>query len=62
MAAAAVAKNPRGANIALVGAIIKATGMLEADKFEKTLEAYYEKKGPGNVKCFQLGYEKAERL
>lgn len=62
MAIAQEANNPRGANIALLGAMIKATGMLEADKFEKTLEAYYEKKGPGNVKCFQLGYEKAEKL
>lgn len=56
------AENPRGANIAVLGAMIKATGMLEADKFEKTLEAYYEKKGKGNVKCFQLGYQRAEKL
>lgn len=56
------AENPRGANIAVLGAMIKATGMLEADKFEKTLEAYYEKKGKGNVKCFQLGYQSAKKL
>lgn len=62
MSIAQEANNIRGANIALLGAMIRATGMLEADKFEKTLEAYYEKKGPGNVKCFQLGYERAERL
>lgn len=62
MAIAHEAENPRGANIALLGAMIKATGMLEADKFEKTLEAYYEKKGKGNVKCFQLGYERAKKL
>lgn len=54
--------NPRGANIAVLGAMIRATGLMKAEDFEKTLEAYYEKKGPGNVKCFQLGYQHAEKL
>lgn len=54
--------NPRGANIAVLGAMIKATGLMKAEEFEKTLEAYYEKKGPGNVKCFKLGYERAEKI
>lgn len=54
--------NPRGANIAVLGAMIKATGLLQAEAFENTLEAYYEKKGPGNVKCFQLGYQTAEKM
>ena len=62
MGVAQEAKNLRGANIAVLGSMIKATGMLEADKFEQTLEAYYEKKGPGNVKCFQLGYQTTEKL
>lgn len=54
--------NPRGANIAILGAMIKATKLMQADDFEKTLEAYYEKKGPGNVKCFKLGYERVEEM
>ena len=54
--------NPRGANIAILGAMIKATGLMQADDFEKTLEAYYEKKGPGNVRCFKLGYERVEEM
>lgn len=54
--------NPRGANIVLLGAMIKATNMIEAEKFETTLRDYYEKKGPGNVECFKQGYEKAKRL
>lgn len=58
----ALEANPRGANIAILGAMIKATGLMKADDFEKTLEAYYEKKGPGNVKCFQLGYERVEEM
>lgn len=54
--------NPRGANIAVLGAMIKATGLMDAGDFERTLEAYYEKKGPGNVACFKLGYETAEKM
>ena len=54
--------NPRGANIAVLGAMIKATGLMPEEDFEKTLEKYYEKKGPGNVKCFTLGYETAEKM
>ena len=42
--------------------MIKATELLKAEEFETTLEKYYEKKGPGNVKCFKLGYERAEKM
>lgn len=56
------AENPRGANIAMLGAMIKATGMLEAEKFEHALEVYYGSKGAGNVKCFRLGYQRASQL
>ena len=58
----ALEANPRGANIAVLGAMIKATELLKAEEFETTLEKYYEKKGPGNVKCFKLGYERAEKM
>lgn len=54
--------NPRGANIAVLGAMIRATGLMPEDDFEKTLEKYYEKKGPGNVKCFKLGCERTEKM
>lgn len=59
------AGNPRGANLVILGAMIKATEMIDAQQFEKTLEAYFEKKGkadPSNLKCFQLGYERTERM
>lgn len=56
------AENARGANIVVLGALIKATGLLDKGDVEKTLEMYYEKKGKGNVKCFQLGFDKAEKL
>lgn len=54
--------NPRGANIAVLGAMIRATEMMPKEDFSNTLEKYYEKKGPGNVKCFTMGYETAEKL
>ena len=54
--------NPRGANIVLLGAMIKATGLMPEEEFEKTLEKYYEKRGPGNVKCFQLGCQRLEKM
>lgn len=58
----ALQANPRGANIAVLGAMIKATDLLPEKDFETTLEKYYEKRGPGNVKCFTTGYETAEKL
>ena len=59
------AGNSRAANLVMLGAMIKATGMMDVQQFADTLEAYFEKKGkanPKNVECFKLGYEKAERL
>lgn len=59
------AGSPRGANLIMLGAVIKATGMMDAGKFAKTLEEYFEKKGkanPKNVKCFELGYENTEKM
>ncbi len=58
----AAAANPRGANIAVLGAMIRATEMMPEEDFRNTLERYYEKKGPGNVKCFTMGYENAEKM
>lgn len=62
---ASEAGNPRGANLVILGAMIKATEMIDAQQFAKTLEAYFEKKGkanPANLRCFQLGYERTERM
>lgn len=57
--------NSRAANLVMLGAMIKVTDMMNAEKFAETLETYFKKKGksnPKNVECFKLGYEKAEKL
>lgn len=62
---ASEAGNPRGANLVILGAMIKATEMIDAGQFARTLEAYFEKKGkaaPSNIRCFQLGYERTEKM
>ena len=54
--------NSRGANLVILGAMIKATKMLDVDQFAQTLEAYFEKKGrsnPTNLECFRRGYNEA---
>lgn len=61
MGLAAEAHNARGANLVVLGAMIKATNMLDADAFADTLKEFFEKKGKkseANVACFRLGYEK----
>ena len=51
---------------AKVGAALKVGDSIfdlrKAKDFEKTLEKYYEKKGPGNVECFTRGYNTAEKM
>ena len=57
--------NVRGANLVMMGAMIKATGMLDKQQFADTLRDYFEHKGKPsekNVQCFELGYEKAEAM
>ncbi|HIU75787.1 MAG TPA: 2-oxoacid:acceptor oxidoreductase family protein [Candidatus Pelethocola excrementipullorum] len=57
--------NARGANLVILGAMIKATEMLDKEQFENTLEEYFEKQGknnPSNLECFRLGYEQAVRM
>lgn len=58
-------ENPRGLNLIVLGAMIKATGMMDVKEFADTLEAYFNKKGKAsdkNVQCFMMGYERAEKM
>ena len=58
-------ENPRGLNLIVLGAMIKATGMMDVNEFADTLEAYFNKKGKAsdkNVQCFMMGYERAEKM
>ena len=57
---AADIKNPRGANIAMLGAAIAATGLFGVEEFADGIDAYFEAKGrnnPLNRTCFLLGAE-----
>jgi 2-oxoglutarate ferredoxin oxidoreductase subunit gamma len=55
---AAELKNPRGANLAMLGATIAATGLFPAEEFADGIDAYFEAKGknnPLNRECFLKG-------
>jgi 2-oxoglutarate ferredoxin oxidoreductase subunit gamma len=57
--------NPRGANIVMLGALMKQTGMFGKDIFIQSLEGYFGKKGrnnPLNIDCFNAGYEKVRAI
>jgi len=58
-------ENPRGLNLVVLGAMIRATHMMDVREFAGTLEDYFHKKGKAgdkNVKCFMMGYERAEKM
>ncbi len=55
---------PRNANIYMLGAFVKGTGMMEPDFFVEQMDRYFEKKGrinPKNAVSFRKGFELAER-
>lgn len=56
-------KNPRGANIAMLGAFIKSTELLEKDVFADGIDQFFGEKGiknEANRLCFEKGYEDAK--
>ncbi|WP_319471360.1 2-oxoacid:acceptor oxidoreductase family protein [uncultured Pseudodesulfovibrio sp.] len=55
-------KNPRGANIVMLGAAIAATGLVDTEEFADGIDAYFAKKGrnnPLNRECFLRGAQAA---
>lgn len=57
--------NPRGVNLIILGAMIRATSLIPADEFADALFAYFEKKGRNpekNVACFRQGHDQASKL
>lgn len=50
--------NRRGANLALLGAMAKGTGLVDIKK-QELLDKCLNKKGKGNLECFNLGHQKA---
>ncbi len=56
-------KNPRGANIMMLGAAIAASGLAPVDEFADGIDAYFAKKGknnPLNRDCFMTGAKLAQ--
>ncbi|MDR0621852.1 MAG: 2-oxoacid:acceptor oxidoreductase family protein [Deltaproteobacteria bacterium] len=50
--------NPKGANIVMLGALAKTTGLFGLDYLKRTVDAYFENKGkhnPKNAPCFDRG-------
>ena len=57
--------NPRGANLVMLGAMIKATGILDKEQFKETLRQFFTKKNienPKNIECYDAGYKNAEKM
>ncbi len=60
---AVAVNNERGANIVMLGALMKATGLIDPDEFGEGLTAYFAKKkrnNPLNDECFKFGAEACE--
>lgn len=58
-------KNDRGANLIMIGAMIKATGIFDVGRFENGLKEYFEKKkhpNPLNLLCYELGVRECETV
>lgn len=65
MGLSAELQNAKGANLVMLGAMIAATGMMDKQQFADTLKDYFEHKGKSdetNVRCFEAGYDNAEKL
>lgn len=59
--------NPKGANLVMLGSMIKKTGLFEIELFEKTMCQYFEEKGKAkfnqnNKKALMAGYEVFNKL
>lgn len=57
--------NPRGANIVMLGALCKATGIFEKEFMKHSIDEYFAKKGkvnPKNAVCFEEGCKLAESI
>ncbi len=57
------AENPRGVNIAVLGAFAKATDLFERDVFADGIDDFFASKGkvnPANRVCFEKGYDSVD--
>ncbi len=52
--------NARAANLVMLGAMLKGSGLMDAEQFGEGLDAYFGKKGhsdPSNMQCYRAGIE-----
>lgn len=59
------AGNGRAANLVMLGAMMKASGLIDHERFGTGLDAYFAKKGrsnPSNLDCYRQGYEAAAEV
>lgn len=61
------ADNPKGENIAMIGAVLKSTGILSLDEYDDAMKAYFTGHGKGkfndaNCRALMYGYESAETV
>ena len=57
--------NGRAANIVMLGAMLKATNIIDSDAFAEGLELYFGKKGrsnPKNMEAYKIGFEEANKI
>lgn len=53
-------ENGRGANLVMLGAMMKSVALIDAETFGAGLNQYFDKKGhnsPKNIQCYKAGYE-----
>ena len=59
------AGNGRAANLVMLGALIKVTGLMDDQAFREGLESFFGKKGhanPANLECYRQGFENVSKL
>lgn len=57
--------NGRAANIVMMGAMMKATELIDNEAFAEGLDRYFAKKGknnPKNIDAYRIGYEEAVKV
>ena len=65
VALAEKAQNPKGGNIAMIGVILKKTGIISVDAFEDSIVKYFTEHGKakfneGNVRALRVGYDSVD--
>lgn len=58
-------RNPRGANVIMLGAFIQVSGLFSYETAQDGLNRFFEKKGknnPQNAACFDIGFSSVKKI